>query len=70
MKRMNSKRVAYYLKHKGVRCPFCKGDLIESDHLIEAVDGEGTALQTVSCRNCGMSWTDVYTLTDVYGINE
>lgn len=70
MKRMNAKRREYYLLHKGLRCPFCKGDLIEAEGDSVAVEAEGMALQTVTCQKCDMSWTDVYTLTDVAGINE
>jgi hypothetical protein len=55
----------YYLEHKGLRCPFCKGDDIESTGDFNVVGNEVT--QEVSCLNpdCRHTWTDLYKLQGI-----
>jgi transposase-like protein len=53
-----------YVKLRGVRCPFCKSDQIEGEHI--EVDAGG-AFQDVSCLGCDRTWTDYYILVGCDG---
>ena len=58
---MTKKQKATYLRNP-TRCPLCGSDAITAD-CIEA--DAATAWSIVSCADCGASWQDIYTLTDV-----
>ena len=47
------------------KCLNCGSGNIEGDSV--QVDAGG-ASQEVTCKECGSEWTDLYSLTDVYGI--
>ena len=64
---MNYKQKDYYIRHKGVRCPFCHGNNLSCNSIFG--DGE-EATQDIKCLECGKVWTDIYTLTDVEEIQE
>lgn len=55
----------FYLKHKGQRCPFCKGDDISAKNELNADGDEIT--QEVTCHNpdCKHTWTDLYMLKGI-----
>jgi transcription elongation factor Elf1 len=59
---MTSKQRRKYLKHKGVRCPYCGSEDIVGESV--EIDG-GTATQEVDCSACQREWQDVYALVDV-----
>jgi len=61
VKGLTAKRKRSYLR-RGGNCPYCGSYAITGD----SVDIEGAgASQEVSCQECGRSWRDVYTLTNV-----
>jgi len=52
-----------YFKHGGLQCYFCHSSNIASVDDIE--DMSPTLIMQVECEDCGETWKDVYTLTDV-----
>jgi transposase-like protein len=61
---MTKKQKTYYLKHDGLRCPYCKSSNIESGALRV---GDSTLCADVKCSVCGRTWQDVYGIVDVEG---
>lgn len=64
---MTKEKKAYYLKHKGLRCPYCESRNLrtsETDTQDEAI------YRNVKCADCLQEWTDEYTLTGVTGMDE
>lgn len=50
-----------YLKHDGMKCPYCKKeDCVEA---IDALDVDGAlGWQNIKCTSCGKTWTDQWAL--------
>jgi len=63
-KKLTKKQKAEYLKNKGFICPFCGSRNISADN--PELTDYGVDVD-VSCADCGRSWIDVYSLTDVDG---
>ena len=57
---ITSEQKAAYLKNPS-RCPFCGGSDLEG----EGYDYDGDPAQTIECQDCGRSWLDIFTLTDI-----
>jgi hypothetical protein len=57
----------YYFEHKGLRCPYCKSNMVEGDSV--EVGGD-TAWQEITCNDCGAGWTDLYTFSGITGDNQ
>jgi hypothetical protein len=51
-----------YLKCGGVNCPFCKSTDLHCAS--PETDGSSTSVD-VECMECGTTWVDIYTLSDV-----
>jgi hypothetical protein len=49
-----------YIHCQGNKCPFCHSDDVNGGAL--TVDGK-EVWQEVCCNDCGLIWTDFYTLT-------
>ena len=60
VKRITKEQEAYYLKHDGLRCPFCKS----GDITCYEWDG-GTYSCLVKCSKCGREWRDCYKLVGI-----
>jgi transposase-like protein len=58
---MNDKEKEYYIKHKGIRCPYCKDDDLISEQVM--VDEYISA--KVTCQSCKREWVDIFDLVDV-----
>jgi hypothetical protein len=56
----------YVLNH-GEKCPVCKENEVEGDH-VEV--GGNTAWQGCWCLNCGSQWVDNYVLTNYDQLEE
>lgn len=55
---------AYYLKKRGLRCPYCKSNNISAGDL--AMDEyDGLARQPVACLDCDKQWEDILKLVDL-----
>lgn len=67
--KLAEEQVCDYFGSGGVRCPQCKSEDIEGQHI--EID-ESTATQTVDCLNptCGLRWTDSYRLDSFRIYNE
>ena len=61
MKKLTEKQKKTYLENSNL-CPSCKSDQIEGSSV--EID-DGGAYQPMICSDCGKSWNDIYTLTDV-----
>lgn len=59
---MNKKKLAFYLKHEGTVCPFCKGEVL---HFRQATEFELGFTRFVTCMLCKRDWVNEYTLTGV-----
>lgn len=58
---MKTNLVKAYLKDSA-KCPHCQSKDIDGNE----IQCEGDShYQTIQCNNCGRSWVDIYTLTDV-----
>lgn len=64
---MTSKQKKTYIENNGTKCPFCNSNSIEGG-FVES--GSGQASQPMECKDCGTSWTDVYTLTNVVNVQK
>ena len=54
----------YYLKHKGTRCPFCKGEHLKVGG--PTVDGGYITMPVICLKSrCRHSWTDIYKLQGI-----
>lgn len=60
--KLTKEQKKFYLKHKGNKCPFCKGE-VQSQGTFEY--DEDWAEKECECNDCGKVWKDVYTLSDV-----
>lgn len=54
---------ARYLKNKGIRCPYCESNSIETTGVIKS--DEAYAWQNLQCNVCGRSWKDIYQLVGI-----
>lgn len=63
----HAKKIQDYLESGGCRCinPKCRSYNIES--MMENIN-DGGAHQNISCSDCESTWTDLYTLTDVFNV--
>ena len=59
-----------YLKCEFSRCPDCKSDRIESVEFDFDFIESNEIRQEIHCLECGISWIDIYKLTDIEIINE
>lgn len=58
---MTKKQKKDYLKDS-TRCPYCHSDNIASDN----IQADGIMVYSnVECSDCGKSWSDIFTLTNV-----
>ncbi len=57
---MTSKQRQAYLKNSH-KCPYCGGADISG----RGYDYDEPPARIIDCENCGKSWMDVFTLTDV-----
>jgi uncharacterized Zn finger protein len=55
----------WYLENS-CHCPFCEGDQTEGGHI--EVNEDDKAIQECHCHDCGSVWKDIYTLTNVVGV--
>lgn len=61
-------RSIWYLKHKGVKCPFCKSDKIGDAEISNpnmTTREPDQCVQHIKCCDCGKTWKDIYRLEDV-----
>ena len=65
MKPITKAQRAYYLRHRGVRCPFCRSDNIGSISELEVLPDEDRVAQEITCNNCKRRWRDYYKLFEV-----
>jgi len=63
MSELTKKQVKAYLKHPS-KCPHCSSEDLDASPV--DVDGK-IGLSNVVCKDCGESWCDTFTLTDVEG---
>jgi transcription elongation factor Elf1 len=54
-----------YIESAGTKCPFCKSEHLNCSRI--EVDAGG-ASQDIICENCGASWSDLYTLTEIINV--
>ena len=54
-----------YLRGKGQLCPLCDSVNLEASPI--NIEGD-VATQDIGCGSCTSGWTDVYTLTDMEGL--
>jgi hypothetical protein len=59
---LTKKQIKEYIDGGGLTCPVCKGTSIEGD-FVEI--NTGCADQKVYCTDCGATWLDCYTLTEI-----
>jgi len=59
----------FYLRNKGNKCPYCRGDQLDTPSCIETFD-DSSAIQNVKCTKCGKTWRDRYILNDVDFVEE
>ena len=64
---MTDEQREQYLACHGLRCPWCRSEMIEGDSV--EVDS-GHASQEVHCVDCGREWRDIYKLVDVEASEE
>jgi hypothetical protein len=64
---MTDEQREQYLASHGLRCPWCRSEMIEGDSV--EVDS-GHASQEVHCVDCGREWRDIYKLVDVEASEE
>jgi len=62
MTELTDRTKAHYLASGGALCPYCGEWNIEGAF---CETGEGSATQKMFCSECGKSWYDIYTLTDI-----
>ena len=62
---MDAKQRQRYLESKGSRCPFCNSNDIQGEVTISSSDYDESYEQPIYCNECGKTWKDIYTLTDV-----
>lgn len=61
-KKLSQKAKETYIKLGGVRCPHCLSDRLQNKEVYR----EGNFFyQDVECSNCGETWSDQYTLTNI-----
>jgi len=51
---------AQYVKHQGVRCPFCRAECYT--YTVPKTNDGGEITQAVYCTQCKRGWDDVYHL--------
>lgn len=56
------RRAKKTLQYSPFACPFCQSKSL--DYANPGIEGGGAA-QDVSCPDCGASWTEVYSMTEV-----
>lgn len=55
-----------YMMNKGLKCPFCESESIDTDTTVVQNSGDMTkAHQVMRCLSCGGEWVDRYELADV-----
>jgi len=64
----SKKRIKKYIDHKGVCCPYCSSDNIESTSLTLTDDGQ--VVGCVYCYSCQKSWTEYYNLSNIEEIKD
>ena len=64
---MDAEQRQAYLESEGVRCPYCGSTNLEGEGSSSANYYDGYE-QIINCKKCGKSWKDIYTLTDVEGV--
>lgn len=52
-----------YIATGGIKCPHCGKGNIDSTDFVET--DIGCAWQNAKCEDCGLEWTDEYTLTSI-----
>jgi len=65
MKTLSRKAKKEYIESSGAKCPFCESDNFDCGR--PQIDAGGAG-QDIMCKNCGASWTDLYTLTEIINI--
>ena len=61
-KALTQKQIKDYLNSPGGTCPRCKSGDISGGSI--NIDSD-TASQDITCSDCGLGWTDIYTLTNI-----
>ena len=61
-KTLSQKQITDYLNVSYGQCPRCKSTHISGDSI--DIDSN-TATQDVTCSDCELGWTDIYTLTSI-----
>lgn len=66
-KTLSKEKQKAYIKSGGAFCPYCGSYNIEGVGLISSNDFGGSVSQTIECleEDCGKSWEDVYTLSEI-----
>jgi len=65
MRILSDKAKQRYIETSGIDCPFCGSNYFDTSR-VEIADGG--ASQDVQCKDCGASWTDLYTLTEIINV--
>jgi hypothetical protein len=55
--------VAQYVQQGGIKCPYCEGEDMENGE-VELTDA-GIITMNISCKDCGKTWTEEYTLSNI-----
>lgn len=66
---MLTKNKKDYLKRKGKGCLYC-GTTVSKKLGGLPLPGDDVVVQVVTCDECGKSWKDVYTITDIEDLAE
>jgi transposase-like protein len=60
---MTQDQEQFYVKNRGLKCPYCKTSSVEAGELEE---GDCEMYQNAKCLKCKREWTDQYTLTGAF----